>query len=206
MHTITREPKESTVKIIIVLGIIATILVAAQDAKASHSPLGSWKYQISTDPSDNSETHFIIGKGMANEIEGAGDSVTALITAFCDGRLIGMALEVETRLQDQETMRIRFDAVEQSEGTEIEKQIKTINVTFEALAFGNFDIIIPATHEETDEVLKGMDAAEAVEFEIYNSEGHRLLVSVPLEGFSEAWEHVKPHCKPYGTHTTINTN
>ena len=41
-----------------------------------------------------------------------------------------------------------------------------------------------------------METAEVVKFQIFKLGRHQLVASPDLEGFTEAWEQVKPNCYP----------
>lgn len=164
--------------VIATIGIITVTLIVAQDAKALGNYFDSWKYQVDTDEFEGTQKHYIWGK---DKVEGFSVSIVASCT---EGNFSTLQIYMDERLEDIKVMRVRFD----------EEPPKT----FKAGKNSNEDSdwIYLLNRRDMESVMSKMEIAEVVKFEIFKLGRRQLVVSPDLEGFTEAWEQVKPHCYP----------
>ena len=87
-------------------------------------------------------------------------------------------------LEDLDTVRYRIDGL----------PTETIPIATSSGDDQDWISILGESNKEA--IINGMLSAKKVRFEIFKKPFTPLVVSPDLEGFREAWEHVKPHCYP----------
>lgn len=164
--------------IIAAITIITTILITATDTEASHKPDGKWQHEMSVDEFDDTQEHRV---WHITKVDGFEMFIYASCVAGTFGRFQFHSPE---RLDDRDTMRVRIDNL----------PAETITITKSST--GDYDWISMLSDADIETITSGMLTAKKVRFEIFKKPLTPLVVSPNLEGFREAWEHVKPHCYP----------
>lgn len=168
-----------------ILGIVGIILITSQNVKASNDSLqhyGEWIYQKEVDEFDGTKKHTVASQGITKH-----GNLVFLAVIYCNeikvrGIHRGFALVTQGRLKSQADMRIRLD----------EGGVKTIDVVHERT--GELEELYIPYEIEIDKILEKMKTAQTMMFEVFDNQNQRNIVSVNLEGFTEAWKHVSPHC------------